>query len=298
MDSTPERVRISPHIQRIPIAHIHIVNARERNRKKFQQIVGNIADVGLKRPITVCPRPDGEYDLICGQGRLEAYTQLGQTEVPALIRDVTREELLLMSIIENMARARPTTVETVRQLAELRERGYNQEEIGHKTGLSAHYVHEMLFFYDHGEERVLYAVETGKLPLYAGMLIAHQGDGDLQAALAEAVAEGRLTAKDISRVKNLAYLRKAMGKALRPTGVRTSSKVTGDAVVRAFRKEQDRQREALKKATLCEKRLLFTVNALRLLIRDEHFLTLLRAEGLVELPQYLADAVMNGGEYV
>lgn len=298
MDSTPERVRQSPHIQRIPIARIHIVNARDRNRKKFQQIVGNIADVGLKRPITVCPRPDGDYDLICGQGRLEACKQLGQTEVPALIRDVTREELLLMAIIENMARARPSTMETVRQLAELRERGYRHEEIAHKTGLSANYVAEMLYFYDHGEERVLYAVETGKLPLYAGMLIARRGDGDLQAALADAVSEGKLTAKEISQAKNLAYLRKAMGKTLRPSGARTTSKVTGDAVVRAFRKEQDRQREALKKAALCEKRLLFTVNAMRLLIRDEHFLTLLRAEGLVELPQYLADAVRNGGEYV
>jgi ParB family chromosome partitioning protein len=201
MDSVPDGEVSSPHIRIIPIAQIHVVNARERNRKKFQQIVGNIADVGLKKPITVSPRADGTYDLVCGQGRLEAFKQLGQTEVPALVREVTREELLLMSIVENMARTRPSTMETVRQLAELRERGYTDEVIGQKTGLSSSYIHDMLFLYDHGEERVLYAAESGRIPLYAAMLIAHQGDGNLQAALTEAVATGKLATKDITRLK-------------------------------------------------------------------------------------------------
>lgn len=298
MDTDPRPALPAPTICTIPIARIHVVNPRERNRKKFQLIVNNIADVGLKKPITVAQRPDGDYDLVCGQGRLEAFKQLGQTEVPAIVRTVTREDLLLMSLVENLARTRPTSVETIRHLAELRERGYSDDEIGQKAGLSANYVHEMLFLYDHGEERVLYAAESGRIPLYAAMLIAHQGDGDLQAALTEAVVSGKLAPKDITNVKNIAYLRKAMGKALSPSGQRSGGKLTGDAVVRAFRKEQDRQRDALKKAELCEKRLLFTVNAMRLLIRDEHFLTLLRAEGLIDLPQYLADALTKGDAHV
>ena len=72
----------------IPIDRITIVNPRLRNKKVFKGIVENIADIGLKRPITVTSRqgPDGLlYDLVCGQGRLEAFRQLGQTEVPALI---------------------------------------------------------------------------------------------------------------------------------------------------------------------------------------------------------------------
>jgi ParB family chromosome partitioning protein len=294
MASAPEPEGLPPGIQLIPIARIRVVNPRERNRKKFQQIVGNIADVGLKKPITVTPRPDGDYDLVCGQGRLEAFQQLGQTHVPAIVRDLSREDLLLMSLAENMARTKPTSMETIRQLAELRERGHTQAEIAVKTGLSTTYVSEMLHLYDHGEERVLYAVESGKLPLFAAALIAHQGDGDVQVALTEALAARKLTLKDVSRAKNMLYLRRMQGKELSKGGPKTSGRVTGESVVRAFRKEQDRQREALKKAELCEKRLLFTVNAMRHLITDEHFLTLLRAEGLVELPQYLADALTKG----
>ena len=75
-------------VEMIPIDRITIVNPRLRNKKVFKGIVENIADIGLKRPITVTSRqgPDGLlYDLVCGQGRLEAFRQLGQTEVPALI---------------------------------------------------------------------------------------------------------------------------------------------------------------------------------------------------------------------
>lgn len=44
---------------------------------------------------------------------------------------------------------------------------------------------------------------------------------------------------------------------------------------------------------MCETRLLFATSAVRQLFRDEHFVTLLRAEGLDSLPQYLADQIRD-----
>ena len=63
-------------IEMVPIEHITVINPRARNKKVFREIVDNIADIGLKRPITVARRqtPAGRrYDLVCGQGRLEAF---------------------------------------------------------------------------------------------------------------------------------------------------------------------------------------------------------------------------------
>src|SRR3546814_1795341 len=80
----------------IPIDRITVVNPRVRNKKVFKGIVENIAEIGLKRPITVTSRhgEDGPlYDLVCGQGRLEAFRQLGQTEVPALRSEEHTSEL-------------------------------------------------------------------------------------------------------------------------------------------------------------------------------------------------------------
>jgi len=74
----------APTAQMIPIAQINILNPRSRNKATFQDIVSNISNVGLKKPITVARREqpsDGKlYDLACGEGRLEAYIALGQTE--------------------------------------------------------------------------------------------------------------------------------------------------------------------------------------------------------------------------
>src|SRR3546814_20903589 len=75
-------------VEMIPIDRITIVNPRLRSKKTFKGIVDNIAEIGLKRPITVTARQGEDglvYDLVCGQGRLEAFRELDQTEVPALI---------------------------------------------------------------------------------------------------------------------------------------------------------------------------------------------------------------------
>ena len=52
----------------------------------------------------------------------------------------------------------------------------------------------------------------------------------------------------------------------------------------------------MKKAELTQQRLLFVVSALRQLLADENFVTLLRAEHLDTMPNYLANRVWpNGG---
>jgi ParB family chromosome partitioning protein len=78
----------------IPIGLVTVVNPRVRSKRIFKEIVANIAELGLKRPVTVARRehPNGpRYELVCGQGRLEAYRALGQREIPALIVDADAE---------------------------------------------------------------------------------------------------------------------------------------------------------------------------------------------------------------
>ncbi len=64
-------------VEMIPVELITVVNSRVRNPKSIREIVANIAQLGLKKPITVTRRAEAGgpfYDLVCGQGRLEAYT--------------------------------------------------------------------------------------------------------------------------------------------------------------------------------------------------------------------------------
>ena len=76
-------------LQMIPMDHIEVLNPRDRNNRIFEVIVGNIKALGLKKPVTVTPRPgpegDVRYMLICGEGRLKAFKALGETQIPALV---------------------------------------------------------------------------------------------------------------------------------------------------------------------------------------------------------------------
>ena len=94
-------------IEIIPVGAIDVVNPRVRNRRIFKEIVTSVAELGLKRPITVKRKTsEGEprYDLVCGQGRLEAYQALGQREIPAVVVDASNEDSAIMSLVENCAR--------------------------------------------------------------------------------------------------------------------------------------------------------------------------------------------------
>jgi ParB family chromosome partitioning protein len=106
-------------IEMIPVSNVRLLNPRARNKIKFSEIVKNIAAIGLKKPIIVAPREEepGTYDLVCGQGRLEAYQALGQTQVPALIRVVAKHDRYIMSLVENLARCQLQPMELVRELA-------------------------------------------------------------------------------------------------------------------------------------------------------------------------------------
>jgi len=133
----------SQRVEWIAIGRITVVNPRLRNKKAFKEIVENIAQIGLKRPITVTRRIEADgpfYDLVCGQGRLEAYQALGQLEVPALVVSADPEDCLISSLVENCARRQHSAFDLLQDIGGMRDRGYSVAQIARKTGLSIEYV--------------------------------------------------------------------------------------------------------------------------------------------------------------
>ena len=80
-------------VQMVPVDAITVLNSRARNRRVFDELITSIAHLGLKKPITVSRRgTEPEYDLVCGQGRLEAFIALGQREIPAIVIQASPED--------------------------------------------------------------------------------------------------------------------------------------------------------------------------------------------------------------
>src|ERR1035438_7216304 len=154
----------------VPIERIRILNPRHRDRKKFELIVQSIRNLGLKKPIQVSLRSTQEaegtgYDLVCGQGRIEAFTALGYKEIPAIVVEISKEERLLRSLVENMARRLPAPLELINEIQRLKARGYNNREIGKKLDVDHSTVAGLIALKKAGEERLLEAAINGWVAL-------------------------------------------------------------------------------------------------------------------------------------
>ena len=283
----------SQRIEMIPIDWITVVNPRVRNKRVFRGIVENIAEVGLKRPITVTRRSESGgpfYDLVCGQGRLEAFRDLGQTEVPALVVVADPDDCLIASLVENCARRQHQAADLLQDIGGMRSRGYSATEIARKTGLSYDYVHAVARLLERGEQRLLRAVEAGYLPISVAMQICEADDQGVQAALHQAYENNMLRGRNLLAARRLVELRQRAGKASHSKGSRPKS-LSPENLVRVFEEDTERKRLMVKRTQATRNRLVFITEALRQLSKDESFIALLDDEDLKTMPARLAARV-------
>lgn len=278
----------------IPITDICIVNPRYRDKLTFDKIVHNIDQVGLKKPITVSQRQshsDGfKYDLVCGQGRIEAFLALGETVIPAIIVNAPKEERYLMSLIENIARRPPGDSDLIREIRSLRERNYTSKQISEKLGLHFTYVFEIIRLLDHGELDLIRAVEAGRIPLTVAASIAKGDDKEVQRVLAEAYESGELRGERLLKVRRFINQRYTK---LRPTRAnrRPRTKLSVDSLVREYQEHTKQQKDLVVRARVVHERFLVIITSMKKLLEDEHFVTLLRAEQLQAVPEILLNSM-------
>jgi ParB family chromosome partitioning protein len=111
--ASPEAAQASPSgesgrdvLAQIPIQDIRanpLQPRREFDPVELAALSASLQANGLLQPITV--RRRGEtYELIAGERRLRAARSLGWTTIPAVVREVTDDQLLLLALVENLQR--------------------------------------------------------------------------------------------------------------------------------------------------------------------------------------------------
>lgn len=286
-----------PEVQMIPVDLIRVLNPRVRNKKIFKEIITNIAEIGLKKPITVALRNRAgglRYDLVCGQGRLEAYQSLGQREIPALVVEADGQDCMVMSLVENLARRQHRAIDLLRDIEGLKQRGYDELGIARKTGLTVEYVKGVIRLLETGELRLLSAVESGQVPVSVAVEIAAASDVGVQQVLQQAYEKRLLRGHKLLAVKRLVEQRRRQGKGLRLRERKREQSLSLNGLLRTYRDDTDRKRLLVRKAETTRDRLIFVTEGLRKILADDNFITLLRAEGLDSLPRNLADRLQMG----
>jgi ParB family chromosome partitioning protein len=99
------------------------------------ELAASIKASGVVQPITVRPEANGRFQLIAGERRWLASQRAGKSTVPAIVRHVSNEQAMEMTIIENLQREDLNPLEQARAFERLgREFGLTHEQIAQRTG--------------------------------------------------------------------------------------------------------------------------------------------------------------------
>jgi ParB family chromosome partitioning protein len=103
-------------LQRIAVSRIRanpFQPRREFDAAGLAELEASLAASGLLQPITVRRRGDA-YELIAGERRLRAATNIGWTEISAIIRDFDDQTMLVLALVENLQRSNLNALEEAR----------------------------------------------------------------------------------------------------------------------------------------------------------------------------------------
>jgi ParB family chromosome partitioning protein len=104
------------------------------DKEKLDELARSIRSHGFVQPIVVRKFAD-RYQIIAGERRWRAAQRLGLARVPVVIRDISDEELLEVSLIENIQRENLNPIEEANAYSRLsQEFSLTQEEVAHRTG--------------------------------------------------------------------------------------------------------------------------------------------------------------------
>ncbi len=293
MDGLAIRRMADRDYQMIPVDQIHVVNPRNRDRAQFQENVRSINDVGLYKPILVNKRnlaATGKYDLVCGQGRLEAHIELGKTHIAADVMDVDVRQAHLMTLGENIARTPPQTIEYARALKEMRDHGMSWRELSAIAGKTENYLKDYIQMIEQGEERLIKGVEEGTFSLNFAIRVAQSPERSIQHLLMDAFDNGVVTPRNLPRVRKIIEDRLSKGKML--NSKKPDQTYTVDALKRDIRKITREKEAFVYQAGQRENRLMSILVSLAKLKEDSTFVRMLTEAGLADPPKLKGEYVV------
>jgi ParB family transcriptional regulator, chromosome partitioning protein len=155
---------------------------------------------GLLQPISVRPRADGKFELIAGERRYRAASRLGWTSIPAVIRDVSDEQLLSLALVENLQREDLNPIEEAEGYRQLiNEFGLAHQQVAQAVGKDRSTVTNALRLLTLPTE-VQQLVRDGSLSLGHARALLGVPTGTSIPDLARKVVSQRLSVREVERL--------------------------------------------------------------------------------------------------
>jgi ParB family chromosome partitioning protein len=192
----------------VKIIDIEVIRAGEYQPRKIfeydklQELANSIRSSGLLQPIIVTPDNDekGKYRIVAGERRWRAARLAGIGEIPVIIKNIDKPDILKISLLENIQREELSAIEEAEGLERLiKDFNYSQEQLAEMLGKSRSHIANLLRL-NHLPQSIKDKVNEGKMAMgHARCLVGHE-NADI---IAEHIIENDLSVRQTENlVKN------------------------------------------------------------------------------------------------
>lgn len=171
---------------------------KEFSEEKIQELAQSIKENGLIQPIIVRRSPVLGYEILAGERRYRASIVAGLSEVPVIVKQLSDQDMMLHSIIENLQRENLNPIEEAKAYQSLIDKGFTHTEIAEKMGKSRPYITNLVRLLGL-PKHILTEVESGKLSqAHARLLI--QLSSDKQDKLLNRIQTENLSVRQVEQI--------------------------------------------------------------------------------------------------
>jgi ParB family transcriptional regulator, chromosome partitioning protein len=185
-------------LKRLALTDIELPDFNPRqheNARELKDLAASIAEKGVLEPIVVRPK-DGKYQVVAGARRLRAGQIAKQSEIPAIVRELTDQEARELAVIENLQRAQVHWLDEAKAFHELLTSGMTAETLAEHVGKPRVYIHQRLALNELIPKLQKLAYED-KITVAVGLLLGRLTP-KVQAAIVEELGKyNRLTASEV-----------------------------------------------------------------------------------------------------
>ena len=171
---------------------------KEFSEEKIQELAQSIKENGLIQPIIVRKSPVLGYEILAGERRYRASIAAGLSEVPVIVKQLSDQDMMLHSIIENLQRENLNPIEEAKAYQFLIDKGFTHTEIAEKMGKSRPYITNLVRLLGL-PKHILIEVESGRLSqAHARLLI--QLSSDKQDKLLNRIQTENLSVRQVEQI--------------------------------------------------------------------------------------------------
>ncbi|MFY9228444.1 MAG: ParB/RepB/Spo0J family partition protein [Candidatus Microsaccharimonas sp.] len=217
-DPTASQDEQVSELKNLPISKVYANPDQPRrsfDSEALQELSDSIKEYGVLQPIIVTPGMNG-YQIVAGERRFRAAAAAGLNTIPAIIRDLSDQHKLELSLIENIQRRDLNAIETATAYLKLRDQfNLSQEEIAKRVNKSPSAVTNTMRLLRLPKE-ARQAIAEGILTEGQARPLAGQDEAFVLEILPRIIAEEWSSRKVEQYMVNIKTMRKTTGEASDP----------------------------------------------------------------------------------